>query len=163
MDLANAAATCQRVMQIILIDLIPSCCLVYLDDVVVFGSAQAELLDKVKKTFTRYQEAELTLNPKICRLLQGVIDFLGHVISEKGVATDPKKVEAVTEWPTPTTVFQPFFSTITLTNFHPRRPILPFLYPQRCSDPDIAPRVYVSLPIAALVDVSRYPSTTIVP
>ncbi len=103
MGLANAAATCQRAMQIILKDLIPSCCLVYLDDVVVFGSTQAELLDSPKKTLTRYQEAGLTLNPKKCRFLQREINFLGHVISEEGISTDPKKVEVVTEWPTPTT------------------------------------------------------------
>ncbi len=50
MGQANATATCQRAMQIILKDLIPSCCLVYLDDVVVFGSTQAELLDNLEKT-----------------------------------------------------------------------------------------------------------------
>ncbi len=60
----------------------------YLDDVVVVGSTQAELLDNLKKTLTRCQRE---------------IDFLGHVISEKGISTDPKKVEAVNGWLTPTT------------------------------------------------------------
>ena len=32
------------------------------------------------------------------------INYLGHVVGHKGVTTDPKKIEAVTEWPRPTTV-----------------------------------------------------------
>ena len=32
------------------------------------------------------------------------IKYLGHVVSEQGVSTDPDKIKAVTEWPQPTTV-----------------------------------------------------------
>ncbi len=64
MGLANADAPCQRGMQIIIKDLIPFCCLVYLDDVVGFGSTQAEFLDNLEKTLTRYQEEGLTFSPK---------------------------------------------------------------------------------------------------
>jgi hypothetical protein len=34
------------------------------------------------------------------------VSFLGHVISGKGVAVDPKKVKAVVEWTRPTSVFE---------------------------------------------------------
>ena len=33
-----------------------------------------------------------------------MVRFLGHVVSAKGVATDPEKVRAVSDWPCPTTV-----------------------------------------------------------
>ena len=33
------------------------------------------------------------------------IEYLGHVVSGKGLSTNPKKVEAVTKWPTPKTVY----------------------------------------------------------
>jgi hypothetical protein len=32
------------------------------------------------------------------------VEYLGHVISIKGVATDRKKIEAVANWPTPQTL-----------------------------------------------------------
>ena len=36
--------------------------------------------------------------------LKREIKYLGHVVSEQGVSTDPDKIKAVTEWPQPITV-----------------------------------------------------------
>lgn len=38
-----------------------------------------------------------------CAFAQRKISYLGHVISEQGVGTDPSKISAITTWPTPTT------------------------------------------------------------
>lgn len=32
------------------------------------------------------------------------LEYLGHYIEEKGVTTDPKKIEAITNWPTPANI-----------------------------------------------------------
>ena len=37
--------------------------------------------------------------------LKEEIEYLGHVVSGKGISTNPKKVEAVAKWPTPQTVY----------------------------------------------------------
>ncbi|KAL0361148.1 UNVERIFIED_CONTAM: Retrovirus-related Pol polyprotein from transposon.6 [Sesamum radiatum] len=37
-------------------------------------------------------------------LMNQQVDYLGHVISVKGVATDPQKVECMRNWPVPTTI-----------------------------------------------------------
>jgi len=39
-----------------------------------------------------------------CSFAQRTIAYLGHVISEAGVATDPSKISAIQAWPTPTSV-----------------------------------------------------------
>ena len=49
----------------------------------------------------RLCDAGLKLSPKKCILLQQSVPFLGHVVSDHGVSTDPKKIEAVRTWPFP--------------------------------------------------------------
>jgi hypothetical protein len=39
-----------------------------------------------------------------CSFAQRQNDYLGHAISEQGVVTDPRKIAAIEEWPTPATV-----------------------------------------------------------
>ena len=46
----------------------------------------------------------LKLKPTECELFKKQVNFLGHVANSEGVSTDPKKIQAVTEWPNPTTV-----------------------------------------------------------
>ena len=43
--------------------------------------------------------------------------YLGHVVSDKGIQTDPKKVEAVWKWPIPTNVTQ-LCSFLGFTNYY---------------------------------------------
>ena len=46
----------------------------------------------------------MKLKSSKCELFRKQINYLGHVVGHKGVTTDPKKIEAVTGWPRPTTV-----------------------------------------------------------
>jgi hypothetical protein len=39
-----------------------------------------------------------------CEFGKVKISYMGHVISGQGVATDPNKIEAITSWPTPSTL-----------------------------------------------------------
>ena len=100
--LCNAPATFERLMENVLRDLIDKACLVYLDDIVVYGSTVFETLTNLQKVFDCLRKAGLTLKPKKCDLFQTSVKFLGHVISETGIATDPSKVQVVKDWPQPT-------------------------------------------------------------
>ena len=51
-----------------------------------------------------FRAIRLKLRPSKCFLLQPKVPFLGHVISADGVSTDPDKIRAVEQWPTPSNV-----------------------------------------------------------
>lgn len=102
--LTNAPATFQRLMQTVLRGLIPKACLVYLDDVIVTGQSSCEHLTNLREVFQRLKNVGLRLNPKKCQFLQKQVAYLGHIVSEKGIQTDPTKVEKVKNWPEPRSV-----------------------------------------------------------
>ena len=92
----NAPATFQRLMHDCLGDLNMNWCIVYLDDIIIFSDTQEEHLKRLEAVFQSISK---------CFFFREEIEYLGHVVSGKGVATNPKKVEAVTKWPTPKTVY----------------------------------------------------------
>ena len=101
--LANAPSTFQRLMDLVLVGLHWEACLIYLDDVIVFGRSFEEHLERLRSVLERFKEANLQLNPSKCHLFQSQIECLGFIVSADGVATDPEKTEAVRDWPVPKT------------------------------------------------------------
>nr|WPV71156.1 MAG: replicase [Ips erranti-like virus 3] len=99
--LCNAPATFERLMETVLRGLTWKTCLVYLDDIIIMGKTFEEHLQNVEEIFKKFRGANLKLNPKKCSFFQEEVEYLGHVISSKGVKTDPKKTEAVKNWPVP--------------------------------------------------------------
>ena len=102
--LCNAPATFQRLMDRVLVGLQWDTCLVYLDDVIVLGRDITQMLERLGQVFTRLREANLKLKPSKCCLFREEVSYLGHVVSARGIATDPQKVQKVNEWPTPQNV-----------------------------------------------------------
>lgn len=102
--LKNAALTFQRLMNTILQELIGRCCFVYIDDIVVYLANVQEHFGHLRQLFTKLEASGFTLNLKKCNLIRKSLSFLGHVISEGGVKTEPSKVEAVHNFPTPKNV-----------------------------------------------------------
>ena len=72
--------------------------LLYLDDMIVIAHDFETHLQRLKKVYQRLRRAGL--KPTKCELLQSQVQYLGHIISSEGVATDPAKVEVVEQWPT---------------------------------------------------------------
>ncbi|XP_020298020.1 uncharacterized protein LOC109862393, partial [Pseudomyrmex gracilis] len=99
--LCNAPATFERSMERVPQQLLTKICLVYLDDIVVFGKSFEEEVTNLKKVFLRLRAANLKLNPKKCNLFRKQVKYLGHVVSAEGISTDPEKNAAVREWPVP--------------------------------------------------------------
>ena len=99
--LCNAPATFERLMEVVLSGLHWKSLLVYLDDVIVFGTSFHEEIERLRDVFRRMRSAGLKLNPKKCHLFRREVTFLGHVVSSQGIGTDPAKTETVDSWPVP--------------------------------------------------------------
>lgn len=61
-------------------------------------------LRRLEGTLQKLQKHGLKVKLEKCKFLQKEVKFLGHVITEDGVRTDPDKVKVVAEWPVPTTL-----------------------------------------------------------
>ena len=99
--LSNAPATFQRLMDLVLSGLQWSACLVYMDDIIVYGNTFSAHLHNLAAVFARLRQAGLKLQSQKCFLLQKEVSYLGHVVSERGVSPDPLKTEKVASWPIP--------------------------------------------------------------
>ena len=102
--LTNAPATFQRLMESCLGESHLSWCIIYLDDIIVFSTTPAEHLKRLRGVFERLAKAGLKLKPSKCKFFKTKIAYLGHIISAKGIETDPKKIEAVQDWTCPKAV-----------------------------------------------------------
>ena len=100
----NGPATFQRLMDLTMTGLNYQICLVYLDDIILMSRTVEEHLERLVLILDRLRNAGLKLKPSKCKILQKTISFLGHIVSDQGIATDSEKVKAVEEWPTPKNV-----------------------------------------------------------
>uniref|UniRef100_A0A8C1PDC5 Gypsy retrotransposon integrase-like protein 1 n=4 Tax=Cyprinus carpio TaxID=7962 RepID=A0A8C1PDC5_CYPCA len=99
--LKNAAASFQRLMEHVLRDLKGKCCMIYIDDVVIYSKDEQEHFKHIQQVFHCLSKAGLTLNMKKCNFIQKSLKFLGHLVSGDGIRTDPDKVSAIRLFPTP--------------------------------------------------------------
>lgn len=99
--LCNAPATFERLMESVLRGLNWKTCLVYLDDIIVFGQNFREHLTRLEEVFNRLRQANLKLSPKKCNIFQDEVKYLGHIVSRNGISVDQEKVEKIKSWPIP--------------------------------------------------------------
>ena len=104
--LTNTPATFQRLMESCLSDLHLNWCIIYLDDVIVFLKTPEEHIARLEAVFKKISDAGLKLKPSKCKFFKKRIHYLGHIVSNKGIETDPKKIEAIVNWPSPRTVHE---------------------------------------------------------
>ena len=99
--LKNAPATFQRLMNSVLTGIQGLKCLVYLDDIVIYGSSLQDHNKRLKEVLQRLRENNLKLQPDKCEFLRKEVIYLGHIISENGISPDPSKLTAIKDFPTP--------------------------------------------------------------
>ena len=73
-------------MESVLQNLQWSTCLINLEDVVIFGRNERELIERTDEVFSRLHVAGLKLKRRKCHLFTWRTDYLGHVITAEGVS-----------------------------------------------------------------------------
>jgi hypothetical protein len=99
--LTGAPATFQKAMNATLAPLLRKGVLVFFDDILVYSSTFEEHLEHLRAVFQLLLQDQWKVKWSKCSFAQNQLSYLGHVISAKGVATDPDKIKAVAEWSTP--------------------------------------------------------------
>lgn len=117
--LANAPATFQAYIHRALAGLVDVCCIVYLDDILIFSESEAEHLQHIKQVLGRLRQFKLYAKLPKCAFYQEYVDFLGYVIGRDGISMQRDRVATVIDWPIPMSVrdVQVF---IGFTNFYRR-------------------------------------------
>ena len=98
MGLCNAPATFMKLMDKTFGDENFQSILVYLDDILIFGSTPEEMLQRLDMVLTRLGNCNLKVKPEKCHLFKEELRYLGHLVSAKGVAPDPQKIATVKDW-----------------------------------------------------------------
>ncbi len=99
--ITNAPSTFQRLMEKCMGDINLSEVLVFLDDLIVFSDTLEEHERRLLHVLERLKDYGLKLSLDKCKFFQTSVKYLGHIVSEDGVETDPQKIEAIKTWPSP--------------------------------------------------------------
>jgi hypothetical protein len=102
--LSGAPGTFQGAMNTTLSSLLRKCVLVFFDDILVYSRTLPEHISHLEAVFLLLQKDQWHVKLSKCHFAQRSISYLGHIISEEGVATDSAKVEAIQSWPSPVNV-----------------------------------------------------------
>ncbi|KAL0152240.1 hypothetical protein M9458_051963 [Cirrhinus mrigala] len=102
--LGNSPAVFQSFINEIFKDLLNKYVIAYIDDILVYSKSEAEHIDHVRTVLSRLLENQLYIKAEKCEFHVSQTSFLGYHISHHGVRMDATKVQAVTDWPQPSTI-----------------------------------------------------------
>jgi len=117
--LTRAPATFQAIMNHILAPLLRKCVVVFIDDILIYSKTYKEHLQHVQLVFDLLRQHQFKVRLSKCSFAKNQLNYLGHVLSDQGVSTDPSKISDVKNWPTPTNVKE-LRSFLGLTGYYRR-------------------------------------------
>lgn len=80
--------------------------MVFLDDILICTDTWEDHLQYVQQVLDLLRKHQFHLKQSKCTFAQSSLEYLGHIISDKGVSTDPSKISDMLSWPTPTAMIE---------------------------------------------------------
>jgi hypothetical protein len=77
---------------------------IYIDDLIVYSRSPEEHSEHLTRIFKRLRSVGLLIQSPKAFYAQSEVEYLGHIVSEQGIAVQTDKTDTVAEWPTPTEV-----------------------------------------------------------
>jgi hypothetical protein len=103
-SLTNAPAYFMNMMSKVFMDELDKCVVVFIDDILVFSQTAEEHEKHLRIVLGKLKQHQLYAKFSKCEFWMEEVAFLGHVLSAKGVAVDPSKIEVVSKWQSPKSV-----------------------------------------------------------
>ncbi|KAL4011245.1 hypothetical protein IC575_028297 [Cucumis melo] len=102
--LTNAPAVFMDLMNRVFKDFLDSLVIVFIDDILIYSKTEVEHGEHLHQVLETLRANRLYAKFSKCEFWLKKISFLGHVVPSEGVFVDPAKIEAVTNWPRPSTI-----------------------------------------------------------
>ncbi|WVZ87827.1 LOW QUALITY PROTEIN: hypothetical protein U9M48_034403 [Paspalum notatum var. saurae] len=104
--LTNAPAFFMYMMNSVFMNELDKFVVVFIDDILIYSKSEEEHKEHLRIVLNRLREHKLYAKFSKCAFRLKEVSFLGHILSEKGVAVDPSKVKDVLNWKHPETVIE---------------------------------------------------------
>ena len=102
--LTNAPITFMDMMNRVFKDYLEKFMIVFIDDILVYSQSETEHEQHLRLVLQRLKEHKLYAKFSKCEFWLPQVTFLGHIVSKEGILVDPSKIEAVRDWPRPSSV-----------------------------------------------------------
>jgi hypothetical protein len=102
--LTNAHAAFMEAMNRMLHEFLDDFVVVFLDDILIYSKTEEEHERHLRIVLSALRKNQFYGKLKKCAFWLSEVAFLGHVISQQGIAVDPKNVATVVEWKRPSSV-----------------------------------------------------------
>src|SRR3954462_5991685 len=72
--------------------------LIYLDDILIYSSNAQQHLQDLEEVLEILRKNQLYTKLSKCQFMKKETEYLGFIVSNKGIQVDPKKIKAIQEW-----------------------------------------------------------------
>src|SRR5258708_38814812 len=93
--LSNTPVALQRFINEVLGDLMDVCTVGYLDGILVYSDSLEDHWNPIQEVLWHLHKAGLYMNLKKCKFHTDTVEYLGFILSPKGLQMDPTKVSAI--------------------------------------------------------------------